>query len=508
MLPTKQDASARPDDQAVADSRGLSGGLSGGLQGCPSTGPLNVLLISTYELGRQPFGLASPAAWLRNAGSEVFCRDLAVQPLDMGEVGRADLVAFYLPMHTATRIAAQVIDKVKAANPHAHLCAYGLYAPVNEEFLREKGVDTILGGEFEEGLVNLCHRIENSASAGGTGTEIHSGSSTDSKVQQTEPVISLGKQKFVTPHRSNLPPLSKYAHLHSSDGDLRTVGYTEASRGCKHLCRHCPIVPVYGGKFRIVQKEVVLEDIRQQVGMGAGHITFGDPDFFNGPKHAIDIVSALHREHPDLSYDVTIKIEHLLKYPNHLETLRDTGCAFVITAVESIDDEILARLGKGHTRADFVEVVEFSKRVGLVLSPTFLTFTPWTTLAGYKALLTTIAELGLIDHVSPIQFAIRLLIPAGSRLLDLSEVKTLVKPFDKSGLVFPWEHSDPRVDALQNEVAELVGANANVGDRNEIFAEIWDRLHRFTNEITPAIPATPVLEARCTIPFLNEPWYC
>ena len=111
-------------------------------------------------------------------------------------------------------------------------------------------------------------------------------------------MISLARQKFIVPERAGLPALARYAHVVMPDGSERVAGYTEASRGCKHLCRHCPIVPVYNGAFRIVERDVVLEDIRQQVAAGAQHITFGDPDFFNGPAHAMAIVEAMHREFP------------------------------------------------------------------------------------------------------------------------------------------------------------------------------------------------------------------
>ncbi|MEK7204713.1 MAG: CUAEP/CCAEP-tail radical SAM protein, partial [candidate division NC10 bacterium] len=224
-----------------------------------------VVLISTYELGRQPFGLASPAAWLRRAGAVVTCLDLAVQRLDEEAIRAADLVAFYVPMHTATRLASALVPRVKALNPRAHLSFYGLYAPVNEGYLRSLGAETILGGEFEAGLVSLLTRLSEDTGA----------------PAQAEPVISLARQKFLVPDRSGLEGLSRYASL-ILNGEKRIVGSTEASRGCKHLCRHCPVVPVYGGQFRIVQREVVLEDIRRQVAAGAEHITFGDPDFFNG----------------------------------------------------------------------------------------------------------------------------------------------------------------------------------------------------------------------------------
>src|SRR5271168_1785136 len=291
---------------------------------------LKVLLISTYELGRQPFGLASPAAWLRAANFHTTSLDLSRQSLDEEAVRTAGLIAFYLPMHTATRIAVCALEKVRKLNPAAHLCGFGLYAPVNAGLLHRLGVDTILGGEFEQGLLSLARRLE---AAPGPG------------LPQIEPEISLARQNFLVPYRDDLPPLEKYAHLTLPDDSTRVVGYTEASRGCKHLCRHCPIVPVYNGTFRIVQREVVLEDIRRQVTAGAQHITFGDPDFFNGPAHSLAIVEAQHREFPRISYDVIIKIEHLLRSPaQDLEKLRDTGCLFVTSAVESLDDAVLARL--------------------------------------------------------------------------------------------------------------------------------------------------------------------
>lgn len=117
---------------------------------------MRVLLLSTYELGRQPFGLASPAAWLRAAGVDVTCQDLSRTPLDEAAVERATLVAVYLPMHTATRLAIPIIDRVRAINPQARLCAYGLYAPLNASLLRARGVETILGGEFEAELQALA----------------------------------------------------------------------------------------------------------------------------------------------------------------------------------------------------------------------------------------------------------------------------------------------------------------------------------------------------------------
>src|SRR5262249_49989275 len=159
---------------------------------------MRVVLISTYEMGRQPFGLASPAAWLRQAGVTVVCQDLSRSRLDRQEIAAADVVAFYVPMHTATRIAAHVVQHVKTIKPRAHLCFYGLYAPMNEAFLRSLGAHTILGGELESVLLPLIRRQQ---------------AEQESAAQQPEPVIPLKRQRFVVPARQALPPPFPYARL-------------------------------------------------------------------------------------------------------------------------------------------------------------------------------------------------------------------------------------------------------------------------------------------------------
>src|ERR1700676_598165 len=362
---------------------------------------MKIVLISTYELGRQPFGLVSPAAWLRRRGHAVDCFDLTRQTLDSEVVGAAELIAIYLPMHTATRLACKLIPSLREQNSGAHICCYGLYAPMNAEYLRLLGVGTILGGEFEGGLVRLAERLGAAHSPSGKteladvgnkrGASEKPQGSEDSALRyrgedapfeaqdklklrppntrtpeppadwdalkrtpttllpsQSEPMISLERLRFEVPDRAGLAPIAQYAHLVLPGGGYRIVGSTEASRGCKHLCRHCPIVPVYNGVFRIVERDVVMADVRQQVAAGAQHISFGDPDFFNGIRHAMELVEVFHSEFPGVTYDVTVKIEHLRKHEQHLARLRDTGCLFVISAVESVDEGFLGRLEKGN----------------------------------------------------------------------------------------------------------------------------------------------------------------
>lgn len=479
---------------------------------------MQVLLISTYELGRQPFGLASPAAWLRSAGFDVRAVDASRDALEPDAIHAATLVAFYLPMHTATRLALPLIDRVRQLNPSCRLCCYGLYAPLNAGLLRSLGVDEILGAEFEAELVEVARRANGgttiAARDGGAiaaASHLGAGAAAVGQAEAGPTAVRLPRLAFIQPDRSGLPALDRYASLVVGE-ERRVAGYTEASRGCKHRCRHCPIVPVYQGQFRVVPVDVVLADIGAQVRQGARHITFGDPDFFNGVGHAVRVVEAFRREFPDITYDVTIKVEHLLRHREHLRTLAESGCLFVTSAVESVDDRVLGLLAKGHTRADFERAVEACRNAGLLLVPTFVAFTPWTTVAGYAELLGTIERLDLVTQVAPVQLALRLLIPKGSLLLDLPEVRDLVGPFDPSTLVYQWRHPTPAVDELQDEVMRLVGARPRA-DREGLFDEVCGAARHAGGGQAASLPSAALkargpARVRATVPYLDEPWYC
>lgn len=455
---------------------------------------LNVVLISTYELGHQPFGLASPAAWLRSEGANVSCLDLAVEQPDPELLAQADLVAFYLPMHTATRIAVTWIPRIRDINGSAELCAFGLYAPMNHDLLRSMGVRTIIGGEYEQPLVDLVRTLSKDG---------------NERTPAELPIVSLARQSFKVPERGSLPDLAEYAYLTMPDGSRRTVGYTEATRGCKHMCRHCPIVPVYGGRFRVVAKDVVLADIDQLVNAGAEHVTFGDPDFFNGPGHARALATELHDRYPDLTYDVTIKVEHLRQREQDLPLLKETGCVLVTCAVESFDEAILERFDKQHSPDDIDHIVRVFNEVGIALNPTFVAFTPWTTTNGYLQFLRRIAELGLVGSVAPVQYSIRLLIPAGSELLKLPETRESIMDFDPQALCYPWRHPAPDVDQLHRQILETVRSGiAESADRATLFQRLWAVAAEAAGRRDAEPPSREQWGASKRIPTLSEPWYC
>jgi hypothetical protein len=264
---------------------------------------------------------------------------------------------------------------------------------------------------------------------------------------------------------------------------------------------------VYGGRFFVVPVETVLADVRQQVAAGATHVTFGDPDFLNGPRHALAVARAVHAEFPRLTFDFTAKIEHLLAQRAHLAELAALGCLFVVTAAESLDDRVLAYLAKGHTRAGLVEALAATRAAGIAPRPTWVAFTPWTTLEGYLAWLDFLADEALVDHVDPVQYGIRLLVPPGSLLLDLPEMRGHLGELVPGGFHYRWTHPDPRVDRLAEDVAAVAAAAA---ERDEDAARTFDRVRGLAADAAAAPARAPIglLGGRARPPRLTEPWFC
>jgi radical SAM superfamily enzyme YgiQ (UPF0313 family) len=405
-------------------------------------------LVSTYELGHQPLHVASPAGALERAGHEVRAMDLAVDPLDGDALDWAEAVAFSVPMHTAMRLALSVGETIRVRRPELPLCLYGLYAGIDAGVGTSMDglIDMSIAGEYEPGLLawveTLAGRATTPADPNG-GTSPRSGA-----------VVALGRGTFGLPARRLLPPLDRYARL-AIAGEQRLAGYVEASHGCAHRCRHCPVPVVYDGRTRLVGEDAVVADVAQLVGLGARHITFGDPDFLNGPHHAVRVVAAVHGAFPDLTFDITAKVEHILRHRELWPALARSGLLFVVSAFESASDHVLARLDKGHTVADEIEAVAVLRTSGIEPRPSLMPFTPWTKAADVRALLDLVSFCDLVGNVDPVHFAIRLLVPPGSLLLAAGALEGHLGPYDSDGLSWTWRSPDPRLDLLQRHLGAL-----------------------------------------------------
>ncbi|MSQ30551.1 MAG: radical SAM protein [Dehalococcoidia bacterium] len=469
------------------------------------TGGARVLLVSTYELGHQPLGLAAPAAVLRAAGHEVRTLDLAVDVPLPTVLRDVDLVAISIPMHTAARIGLAFARAARDAAPHVTVACYGLYAsPLYAQLVGPDRAHLVIGGEYEEGLRALADRIAGRAPAG-------------APIAGAGATPLLTRQRYAIPDRRGLPGLERYARVRRADGE-HLAGYVEATRGCAHTCTHCPITPVYGGALRLVQREVVLADMAQQVEAGARHITFGDPDFLNAAPHSLAIVEELHRRWPDLTYDATIKVEHLIEHAGLLPRLRATGCIFVTSAFESCNDAILAILEKGHSAGDLAAALAHAAAAGLPVRPTWVAFTPWTSLDDVLAMLDFVAAQGLTRSVQAVQYGLRLLLPPGSPLVARLASEGGLGPLDEERLTYTWRAADSRVDALQAELAAIAeaaaldDAGAPIEDAAEVFARVRAAAYRAAGRLddagAPAAPDGAGAAAGDFVPGLTEAWFC
>ena len=450
----------------------------------------SILLISCYELGHQPLGIAWPQAFLARAGLAAETLDLAVEPWDDAKIRRATLVAIAVPMHTALRLGVRAAQRIRRDNPHCRIVFLGLYAVLNAEYLLDGIADAVFGGEYEEELVDYIRRTPHPSLRSG------------------QAATRNPKLQFPLPNRDSLPSLSKYTKLRRNSAEVPT-GYVEATRGCLHHCLHCPIPPVYNGRLVVVPQDVVLADIRGLVARGAGHITFGDPDFLNGPGHARRLVRALHAEFPDVTYDFTAKITHVLRHQALLGEFAATGCAFILSAVESLNDVVLRNLEKGHTRDDVFAAFAITRAAGLVLRPSLLPFTPWETIDSYLDLLDFADSADLVDQIDPVQLTIRLLIPPGSSLLDRAAIKPFLDALEPAAFGYRWTHPDPRMDALYAEVTALVTAATQDGeDPAATIARVRSlAAQRAGRPARPAGVRVPPPER--PIPArLTEPWFC
>ena len=471
----------------------------------------DILLVSCYELGHQPFSLASPAARLKSEGYEVSVVDAAIEPVPEDIVRRAGFIGISVPMHTAMRVGMDLSRRIRKLNPGAHLCFYGLYATLNADYLLSHGADSVIGGEFEQPLCDLVGRLCADGTSPPTGGTSPATGETSPATGKSETAPHLSRQTWLVPDRDTLPGLKRYAQL---DNGMETLpaGYTETTRGCLHTCLHCPITPVYNGRFFAVPADVVLADADQQVRMGARHITFGDPDFLNGPTHVLRILRRMSAAHPGLTFDFTTKIEHILRHASFFSEARNLGGIFVVSAVESVSDLVLTRLKKGHTRDDIVRALAVLREADLPMRPSLVAFTPWTTLDDYLDMLDFVEVHDLVDHIDPVQYSIRLLVPPGSALLAEAETRSWIGELDEAGFTYAWRHADARMDRLHQRVSRLVeeaDASGEERDNRSVFHQIRRLAAEAAGVEAPTKqPFHDIPLKRRRVPRLTEAWFC
>ena len=454
----------------------------------------HALLISLYDLGHQPYELLQLDAALTKAGAESSIIDLSITDVSIlntyeNEVTHAVIA---VPMHTAARLSLSVMDLISRWKVVPNITLMGHYAEALSSFTLPKEVRTFAAGEAIDRIVDSI--LGDDAPTVTAGEE-----STPTHINTTRTSLRL-KGIDAPLNRQKLPPLSKYTSYINGE-TMEIAGYVEASRGCLHLCTHCPVAATYKGRIRINSETSVLREIENLHAMGARHITFGDPDFFNAPIHSIKVLEEASKSLPDLTFDATIKVSHILKYKELVPRLSQNNTSFIVSAFEHTSAAVLEALEKGHSVSDMVEALNIVRSTGIEIRPSLLPFTPWTTLDSLVELLDFVADNDLIESIDPVMYSIRLLVPSSS--ITFNRYPELFTEGEDRGLNLEWKSQSPVLDELQLEISNIAEASQTLSNLHT-----FEKIYSVVSSAAKRPPRSIFFNSERNVPRLTESWYC
>jgi radical SAM superfamily enzyme YgiQ (UPF0313 family) len=427
-----------------------------------------VTLVSTFEGGFQPMSVAAAASHLLEADFQVSVLDTYIDGIRDAPLADADLVAIAMPLFDSLRPGTDIARKTRSVNPAAHITFFGQYATINASRLVGLHGDSAITGEWERPLVSLASQLSETSADARSPIAVP-GLVQSGRADGVEPYFprkhspapavatrkngangshGVGGTHFRVPARHLLPELTKYPQSHVTKlcGAPQIVGGTEISRGCHHKCTYCSVFAAYDGRAFIVPEEVVLEDVANLVRLGMTHLTFQDAEFINAKHHGLRIMRKLHALYPELTYDITTRIDHILENVDAIKEMGELGLKFITSALEFPTDRVLNAVLKEFGTDEIEAAIAVCRDSKVTLNPTFVLFNPWTSLEDLIGFDQFVTRNRLEDQIDPIQYETRLHLYKGSPLLS--------EPFIQSlGLVenefhYEWSHPDPRVDEL------------------------------------------------------------
>ncbi len=428
---------------------------------------MKILLTSFYDLGKQPKIIAEIADRYNTPEVNFEFVDFSIDKQNI-DLATYDVLGIYAPMHTATILSIEYIKDKKLPNK---VFTFGLYGSVLEDF--NSSIIHIKDIESDE-LTSFLGLYENQK-------------------------FSL---KNNIPNREIFPDISNYAHLVDGSNNL-IAGSVETTYGCKHSCTHCPIPISFNGSFKTYSFEKIVNDVQNQVNQGAKHISFNDPDFFNGPMHALKILEALNKKFPGITYDSTIKVEHIIKYKKYFKELASLNMVFVISAFETTNDKVLSILEKNHTRSDLNNSIEISQEFSIDIRPTWMPFSPWTELKDLSNIVELIEGYQLRETVDPIQLTIKLLIPKHSLIIQRPEIKKYLGNYEKESLSYQWKYENIDAEKLQFRLFDFILNNSELNEHKQYLGMV-----NIIEEFTGRKLLTNFKYDFKNVPKLSETWFC
>jgi radical SAM superfamily enzyme YgiQ (UPF0313 family) len=401
---------------------------------------IDIALVSTYEGGMQPLGLATAAAHLLSAGHHVKCCDSFIAAPSLEDLCHQDLVAFSIPLFESVEPAINLFSQTRQLRANLPIVFYGTYAMLNREALLAKGADGVILGDWEGVLVDVAAHISD-------------GIGLDESITGLATCRGLAapvylRRGHMVPERSVLPALSNYSYSEAVKriGSGVVVGNVETARGCRFSCSYCSVFAASKQTVTVFPESVVLADIAQVAKLGATHVCFADAEFLNAPAHALRIVSQMHEAFPDMTFDFTTRADLIAEDPGRIDQIVSCGGKFVTTAFEFPKQEVLNAINKQFTVKTLKRALEVCRTAGLGINPTFLLFNPWISFEDLESFSQFLLENNLENEVDPIQLQTRLWLYKGSPLLRSPEVQSKIE--SENQFNYEWRHSDPDVEQV------------------------------------------------------------
>ena len=325
--------------------------------------------LSSFAYRMMPISLASAAALVRAHGHDVRIVDAVVESLDAERLCRRlrgldpGLVVFAVstPTYDSDR---RVVELVAAATT-AHRTAIGLHVTARAaDSLRESRLDSVVRGEPERTVAELADALAANADlATVAGLSFRRGTAivhnADRPWVDDLDALPVPARELLPERRYTLPlPNRPYAMV-------------IASRGCFHHCAFCAAHLYYGRRLRLRQPARLVDEIEEILGRGMiRDVVLWSDCFTLDRSFVLDLCQEIQQRRLPLRWMCNSRVDTFdeeLAWP-----MRRSGCVGISFGIESGDQGMLDRMGKGTTVEQAHRAVRAARQAGMAVLTQFV----------------------------------------------------------------------------------------------------------------------------------------
>ena len=320
-------------------------------------------------------GLAYLAAYARQEHSDLEFTVLDTRVASSKEVksffrNEFDLIGItvFSPVYFEVK---NIFNKIRKEYPRTPVCLGGPYVTtMREEIFRETPADYAVYGEGEVTFSELISHLKGKKELENIkGLMFSNGNG--------EPTVNPPREKIKNLNDLPLPaydifPMGRYP-LH------RMV----TSRGCPFGCAWCNSSSIWDQTYRTTDPEKMIEEIEFLIGKyGKKIFVFGDNSFNVDLERVERFCDLLIEKKIDILWSVSLRAD--IMTPEVAGKMREAGCYNVSIGIESANDEVLERIGKGTTIDKILEGIKMLKDADIEIMSQYVMGSPGDTLETIK----------------------------------------------------------------------------------------------------------------------------